>query len=211
MIVTSPPYKDSDGYSPELMRGFLAHSYRVLKDDSLLFLNFGHLAEDKLRPFRVALMAEEAKFKLGETFTWLKNHFRPIQGAKRVNNLTEFVFMFYKGNQPKLDRLSIGVPYKDKSNAKRFAGGRDLRCRGNIWEIPYQTINKKAEKLHNDRYPVGLPLFCMKLGRLPAGGVVLDPFMGSGTTASAAKLLAIDYIGFELNPVNIGTCEARLK
>lgn len=211
LSITSPPYKDEDGYTQELMTTFLAQTYRVLKKNSLFFLNFGHLAEDKLRPFLVLQMAVAAGFQLNDTFIWSKNHFKPIQGEKRVNNLTEFIFLLYKEKMPALDRLSIGVPYKDISNAKRFNGGLNLRCRGNVWEIPYQTINKRSEKLHHDRFPLGLPTFCIKLSKIPTGAVVLDPFMGSGTTAFAAKSLGKSYIGFDINPANIVTCEERLK
>lgn len=211
LAVTSPPYKDEDGYSDELITTVSKEVERVLKPNSLFFMNFGHLAEAKERPFKAMFLVLESGLKLGETFVWAKNHFKPIQGERRVNNLTEFVFMFYKGAMPKLDRLSIGVPYKDKSNAKRFSDGRDLRCRGNLWEIPYETINKKSEKLHNDRFPVGLPEFCIKLSGIENGSLVLEPFSGSGTTLLAAKNLNKSFIGFELNPVNIAVCEERLK
>jgi site-specific DNA-methyltransferase (adenine-specific) len=147
---------------------------------------------------------------LGETFTWVKNHYKPIQGKRRVNNLTEFVFMFYKGKMPELDRLSIGVPYKDISNAKRFSGGRNLRCRGNAWEIPYKTINSSKDKLHNDRFPIELPEMCIKLANLKAGSVIVDPFAGSGTTLLAAKNLGHNYIGFEKNPEHHATATKRL-
>src|SRR4051812_22241089 len=136
LVVTSPPYKDIDGYTDALMVSTFIDIKRALKPNSLFFLNFGHLAEEKERPFRVLLMAINHGFKLAETFVWVKNHFKPIQGKKRVNNLSEFVFLLYKGKMPDLDRLSIGVPYKDISNAKRFNGGINLRCRGNVWEIP---------------------------------------------------------------------------
>jgi site-specific DNA-methyltransferase (adenine-specific) len=211
LAITSPPYKDEDGYSDELMTTCLTHTFRVLKPNSLFFLNFGHLAEDKERPFRVLRMALMAGFQLNDTIVWAKNHFKPIQGNKRMNNLTEFVFLLYKDKMPVLNRLAIGVPYKDKSNAKRFNGGLDLRCRGNLWEIPYQTINKKIEKLHNDRFPIGLPTFCIKLSNVPDGGLVLDPFAGSGTTPLAAKNLNKRYIAFDLSSVNVATCEERLK
>lgn len=211
LTITSPPFKDADNFSPALIRDMAAEVWRLSKPNSLFFLNFGHLAEDKARPFKVLFMAMGPGFQLAETFVWAKNHFKPIQGRKRVNNLTEFIFMLYKGEMPDLDRLSIGVPYVDKSNAKRFNNGRDLRCRGNLWQIPYQTINKKSEKLHNDRFPVGLPEFCIKLSGIPDGATVLDPFSGSATVALASKNLKKSFIGFEINPSNHAICVERLK
>lgn len=209
ICITSPPYKDEDGYNPVLLSAIFNQCYRVLKNKSLFFLNFGHLAEDKFRPFNVCSYALNRGFYLNETIIWVKNHYRPIQGKTRLNNLSEFIFLLHKGTMPDLDRLAIGVPYVDKSNAKRFAGGRDLKCRGNVWYIPYETINSKDEKLHNDRFPLELPLTCLKLSGLKQG-TVLDPFAGSGTTCLAAKQLGFNYIGIEKNPINHAVAIKRL-
>lgn len=209
LVVTSPPYKDSDGYTDILMLDVFREVYRVQKDNTLLFLNFGHLAEDKFRPFRVCSLLMGLGYKLNDTIVWVKNHYKPIQGERRLNNLTEFIFMMYKGKMPKLNRLALGVPYKDKSNAKRFSGGRDLKCGGNVWYINYETITNSDEKLHNDRYPVELPERCIKVCGYPVK-IVLDPFFGSGTTGVAAKNLGKSYIGVEKDPENYQVALDRL-
>jgi len=191
-IVTSPPYKDEDGYTDELMVAWLEQAHRVLKTNSVLFMNFGHLAGFKSRAFRVAMMAEDVGFVWNDTITWVKNHYRPIQGYKRVNNLTEFIFILTKG-KPSLDRLAIGVPYADKSNIGRFAT-QDLKCRGNVWPLKYKTVQSKEQKRHNDRFPVDLPLWCLLLAGLEENSLVIDPFNGSGTTGIACKILGHRYI-----------------
>jgi site-specific DNA-methyltransferase (adenine-specific) len=197
LCVTSPPYKDADGYSDKLMIKCFAEVWRVLHNDSLFFLNFGHLAEDKFRPFRVCELAMWAGFKLNDTITWVKRQYRPLQGHKRLNNLSEFIFLMYKGKMPDLNRKAIGVPHEDKSNVKRW--GKDWKCASNVWTIGYETIQSREEKLHNDRFPVELPRRCIKLSGIVPRSVVLDPFMGSFTTAVAAKELGMYYTGFELN------------
>lgn len=209
LTCTSPPYKDEDGYSEGLIREVATQLHRVHLNNSLCFVNFGHLAEDKFRPFRVCQIFMECGWNLSETFTWVKNHYRPIQGQRRVNNLTEFVFMLSKGNVPVLNRLSIGIPYKDKSNVGRFAD-KDLKCRGNVWEIPYETITNKDQKGHNDRFPPRLPEYCIKLANLKYNSLVLDPFSGSGTTADAAKMLGFPYLGFEINREHFIYSQERL-
>lgn len=198
LAITSPPYKDSDGYTESLIENVCTELYRILTPNSLFFLNFGHLVEDKFRPFRVCQIAMECGFELNDTITWRKNHYKPIQGSKRLNNLSEFIFILYKGKMPKLNRLAIGIPYTDISNAKRFANGRNLKCRGNVWDIKYQTINSKSEKSHNDRFPDKLPELCIKLCDYPIV-TILDPFVGSGTTCKVAERLGFDSIGIEQN------------
>lgn len=208
-IVTSPPYKTSDGYTSLLMLHLFHHAWHALKDDGLMFVNFGHLAEDKMRPFKVAMLIEACGFKLQETFVWVKNHYRPIQGKRRVNNLTEFIFMFSKGDMPELDRLAVGIPYADKSNIGRYAVS-DLKCAGNVWNIAYDTIQSSEDKLHNDRFPLDLPLRCLKLAGVKPGQLVCDPFTGSGTTALACKQLGLNYVGWEINQTHYDTAIKRL-
>ena len=211
ICITSPPYKHEDGYNPVLISSIFYQIHRVLKNNSLFFMNFGHLANFKFRPFDVCDMAICRGFTLNDTIIWVKNHFTPLQGNKRLNNLTEFIFLLYKGDMPDLDRLAIGVPYTDKSNAARFSGGRDLRCGGNVWNIKYPTITKKEQRLHKDGFPVELPERCLKLSALPKGSVVLDPFMGAGSTALAAKNLGMNYVGFERNEEYYKISIERLK
>jgi len=198
VCITSPPYKDCDGYTGDLILDVFTDVYEIQKDNTLLFFNFGHLAEDKFRPFEAVRILMSIGYQLNDTIVWVKNHYKPIQGERRLNNLTEFIFVLYKGKMPKLNRLALGVPYKDKTNAKRFAGGRDLKCGGNVWYINYETITSSDEKLHNDRFPVELPERCIKLCGYPVN-VVLDPFFGSGTTGLAAMNLGKNYIGIERN------------
>ncbi len=208
--IFSPPYKNSDNFQEIDFHHLFSELYRVQKKNSLMFMNFGHLQEDKLRPFKVALKAEEAGWKTKETFIWLKTQYKPIQGKKCVNNLTEFIFMFYKKSMPDLDRLAIGVEYSDKNNIKRGYSDVDLRCGGNLWKIPYKTIQRKDQKPHFDVFPLQLPLNCLKLSGLKEG-VCLDVFAGSGTTGVAAAKLGLDFIGFEKNPIYKKVFEERMK
>ncbi len=218
LVITSPPYKDEDAFSWRLIEDTFSNLKPKLLPKSLLFVNFGHLAGYKSRPLKVALQIEDMGYMLQETFVWVKNHYRPIQGERRVNNLTEFVFMFsYKG-MPKLNRLAVGIPYADKGNIKRFAGGKDLKCAGNtwniqddegIWKIPYENLNPQQKKLHNDRFPLELPTKCIKLCNFPIVKC-FDPFSGSGTTLLACKNLGISGVGSEINPINYQVAKMRL-
>lgn len=195
LCVTSPPYKNKDGYSYGLMVKVFLQLYRIMKPNSLCFVNFGHLNESKSRPFEVCLCIETIGFKLMDTIIWVKNHYTPLQGDN-LNNLHEFIFMFRKGKMPHIDRLSIGVPYKDKSNIGRYSNV-DLKCGGNLWYIDYKTVTNSDQKTHKDGFPVELPIRCIKLSSIKKGSSVIDPFSGSATTGIAALKLGMNYVGIE--------------
>jgi len=80
------------------------------------------------------------------------------------------------------------------------------------------TVNKKSvwtiatkpySEAHFAVYPKELIVDCIKAG-CPRGGVVLDPFMGTGTTAIVSKKLDRNFIGFELNPKSIKISDKRI-
>lgn len=86
------------------------------------------------------------------------------------------------------------------------------RCRGNSWFVPYDTITNREEYRgnHPATYPVALIENCIKFSGLTSG-VLVDPFMGSGTSAVAAVNLELDYIGFDIDEDYIKFAEDRIK
>lgn len=96
-------------------------------------------------------------------------------------------------------RQLSGMPMKMTINPK----GRNMRC---VWKIPYEP----SHEAHYAMYPTRLVETPIKAG-CPEGGVVLDPFMGSGTTAVVARRLGRKYIGFEPNPEYAAICRKRLN
>ena len=109
-----------------------------------------------------------------------------------------------------LDRLAIGVPFKDKSNIARRGHAQDARCRGNTWFIPYRTVQTKAEKYnHPGTFPLDLPRWCIRLHGLP-NALVFDPFAGTGTTLVAAALEGGIGMGVELDPAYVAIALGRL-
>jgi site-specific DNA-methyltransferase (adenine-specific) len=144
-------------------------------------------------------------------------HFKPISSKRFVNDCHEYVFHFTKTGRVELDRLSIGVPYQDKSNIARWSHtrGSDLRCRGNTWFIPYQTIQSRAkERPHPATFPVQLAQLCIKLhGPAGAGRIqtMLDPFLGIGNSAVAAQRCSVKrFIGFEIDESYLTEAKRRL-
>ncbi|HUT82088.1 MAG TPA: site-specific DNA-methyltransferase [Candidatus Bathyarchaeia archaeon] len=220
IIVTSPPYNIGINYNKyndnlpfneylswidKVAKG----CFRVLKDDGSFFINIGDRPSDEFRSFLVANKISDY-FKLQNTIHWVKSiaipdneinigHYKPVNSNRYLNNSHEYIFHFTKDGNIELDKKAIGVPYADKSNIGRWKQAKeDLRCRGNQWFIPYDTVHEK--KIHPAMFPILLPEMCIKLhglGKKPL--VVLDPFMGVGTTARAARNLGCDYVGFEID------------
>jgi site-specific DNA-methyltransferase (adenine-specific) len=105
----------------------------------------------------------------------------------------------------------IGQDYKnpsDKRIAKRIAEGKTARLY-DWWEIN-QVKNVSSEKTE---HPCQMPYEVMRriIGILPDGYTIIDPFMGSGTTALACQELGRDFIGIELDEKYFEISKLRLN
>jgi site-specific DNA-methyltransferase (adenine-specific) len=191
-----------------------------MTDDGSFFLNVGATGADPWVAMDVANAFRET-FVLQNHIIWVKSvsigedtvgHFKPIASKRFLNNNHEAIFHFTKTGRVEVDRLAIGVPYKDKSNIARWQHAKaDVRCAGNTWFIPYPTVRSKAQKFdHPAGFPVALPERCLRLHGI-ADAVVLDPFLGAGTTLVAAERLGMRGIGLEIDGDYASAAVARLK
>jgi len=227
VVVTSPPYNLGIEYGTyqdnktheDYLKWCDDWAYeigRVLKSDGSFFLNLGDSSENPFFAFEVAM--EMGKFfELQNTIHWIKSisidrdaetdsygHFKPINSPRFLNDCHEYVFHFTSEGKTKLDRLAIGVPYADKTNIARWSHtkGKDKRCRGNTWFIPYKTIHQRAkQRPHPATFPTELAVKCIRLhGK--ANCIVLDPFLGIGHSGLAAKEcadLVSGFIGYDID------------
>jgi site-specific DNA-methyltransferase (adenine-specific) len=193
----------------------------VLAPDGSCFLNVGAKPTDPWVPLEVAQVARRY-FKLQNTIHWVKSiaidrevageaagfsrdlavgHYKPINSERFVNDCHEFIFHFTPAGRTRLDRRAVGVPYQDASNVRRWAtAGAGLRCRGNTWFIPYETIQRRdRDRPHPASFPPRVPEQCVRLHGVSRAGTVLDPFLGLGATALAAVRLGLDFVGIELD------------
>ena len=238
VIITSPPYnvgKDYGKYEDRRPRseylewmGEVARAMRrVLAGDGSLFLNIGGTLRDPWIPFDVAQVFREF-FVLQNVIIWLKSiaisredsptvpediilgHYTPTSSRRYHHSCFEFIFHFTKEGDVELDKMAIGVPYKDKSNIGRWRSvSSDRRDRGNVWFIPYETRQRSLP--HPCTFPVRLPMMCILDHGLDKVDLVLDPFMGIGTTAVACVRLGVDFIGFEIDPEYVRIAERRVE
>jgi len=217
--------KYSDDKTPEAYLDWMvevgAGISRVLAAEGSFFLNVGSRPKEPWNAWEVAARMRPT-FVLQNVIHWVKSiaipkadagdyanvagdiavgHYKPIGGDRFLHDCHEYIFHFTKRGTTKLDRLAVGVPYQDKSNIGRWAKAReDLRCRGNTWFIPYETIRDRAsQRPHPSTFPVRLPEMCLRLHGLERTRLVLDPFLGLGSSGVAALRLGKRFVGFEID------------
>jgi site-specific DNA-methyltransferase (adenine-specific) len=219
IVVTSPPYNLGTKYKSYtdrlpreeylwFMRNVFTELKRVMREEAHFFLNVGFSNKDPWVAMDVAMMARDL-FVLQNQICWVKSltieesygHFKPINSKRYLNNCFEHIYHFTKTGNVSVDRLSIGVPYKDKSNCSRWKKAKsDIRCRGNVWYLPYTTIQRTSEKgNHPAIFPEVLVETCLKLAGADSDSLVLDPFSGVGTTLTVCKRMNVPAIGIELD------------
>src|SRR4029450_6897436 len=141
-------------------------------------------------------------------------HFKPINSPRFLNDCHEYVFHFTTSGRVELNRLALGVPYQDKSNIARWrhTRGDDLRCRGNTWFVPYQTIqSREKERPHPATFPVQLVGWGIRLHGASTIETMLDPFFGIGNSAVAAQRCGVKkFIGFEIDEAYLAEAKRRI-
>ena len=116
-------------------------------------------AARSVRPAKYHSLDQVDQYRRKEWQIVSRGHFKPISSQRFLNDCHEYIFHFTKSGRVEIDRLALGVPYQDKSNIARWShtSGRDRRCRGNTWFIPYETIqSRQKERPHPATFPVEL-------------------------------------------------------
>ena len=242
LVVTSPPYNLGVKYKSfedtasredflAWCRRWATELKRVMADDGSFFLNVGAAPANPLMPHQLLLEltgGDEPLFVLQNTFHWVKSitvetregesisagHFKPINSKRFVNDCHEYVFHLTKTGKVPLDRKAAGVPYVHKSNINRWGHteGEDLRCRGNTWFIPYDTIRSRDEQRpHPATFPVALAERCILLHGKGPGTRLLDPFLGIGSSAVASQSIGVEqFTGIEIDEGYLEVARERL-
>ncbi|MBP5531399.1 MAG: site-specific DNA-methyltransferase [Lentisphaeria bacterium] len=213
LVVTSPPYNIGKPYGKytdkielddwkHLIKDITAEVFRVLKDDGSFFLNlspipYGAQKEILPLPFIGYEIMKNAGFHLRNMITWTFNNMQNctnrLSGRYEniiwgVKNLDDYVF--------NLD--AVRVPYITK-NDKRLVGGKG-RNPTDVWY--FNRVNNMTKQSLGLTHPTIYPLEMIeRIVRMSSNedDYVLDPFLGSGTTAVAALRLNRRAIGFELD------------
>ena len=223
------------------LQSVFAECRRVLKDDGTLWLNLGdkYRNGDLLgMPWRVALSLKDDGWMLRSDIIWHKPNAMPSSVKNRPTTDHEYVFLFAKKRNYYYDIDSIRESHITFSSGSRMKGGRNHfgkkngtpekgknegdsnlhdgrwdqafhpkgRNRRTVWEIPLS----KFRGVHFSVFPDRLVELCLLAG-CPENGVVLDPFIGSGTTAVVAQRLGRKYVGIDSNPEYCEMARRRLN
>ena len=233
VVVTSPPYNLGKDYKTSTDKlawaeylSWTGEWGRALyefgtSEHCHFFLNVGSSPTNPLVPFWVLEAMLSAGWVLQNEIIWVKaislgddsiGHYKPINSPRFINQTHENIWHFTKTGTEPIDRLAVGVPYKDKTNLKRWKGvSQDLRCQGNSWFMPYPTTQeRRANKLHPCPFPAELPSRCIRLAGAHPGLKVLDPFCGTGETLLVASQMGLEGVGIDLNPEFLEVAAERL-
>jgi site-specific DNA-methyltransferase (cytosine-N4-specific) len=140
-------------------------------------------------PWRVAFGMQQDGWYLRNDVIWHKPNPMPEAVKDRCAKSHEHIFLFSKSPKYYFDDKAIAEPSSDVNSVN------ETKVRRDVW-----TLNTSMYKgAHFAVFPMEIPELCIKAGS-KEGDIILDPFMGSGTTAVVAKRLSRKWIGIELNP-----------
>ncbi len=232
LVVTSPPYDNIRTYNGF---DFNLHAtgeqlFRVLRDGGIAVM----VIQDQTKNFAKTLTSfktivdwcDNIGFKLFETVIYKKHGAEGAWWNTRFRVDHEYMPIFLKGERPQyFDKEPLKIPSKWggqtlTGGATRLTSGKTLKarpikinpfkCRGTVWDYSTCGDGTRLKHQHPATFPDKIPFdfiqcFC------PPEGIVLDPFMGSGTTALAAIELERKYIGFDISKEYCDLAEKRIK
>jgi len=223
-IITSPPYfkqreygklegevgtKGSQEQYREDLTVILKDLYSILKDTGIMCFNIDNPIRRNgfldLSCWDFVPLIRNIGFRLIGTIIWYDRTKIPITSKKLLKHNYEPVFLFAKTREYTFNKDEIRVPY----SREKYWGRRDWTPhpkgadKGDVWDIVHFRGNMSVKGDKYDRigvatFPVELIDNLMKLGS-NEGDMILDPFMGSGTTMDVARRLKRSCTGIEIN------------
>ena len=223
LTITSPPYDSLriyNGYSFDF-ESVAKSLFKIIKPGGVLVWIVGDetlKGSETGTSFRQALGLKEAGFNLHDTMIWRKTNPMPKFKHKRYSDVFEYMFVLSKG-QPKtfnplmqpskrageLYDYTAKLKTTGKVRQKKTFNINSEKYRDNIWEI--------AVARNTTEHPAVFPESLVSdhiISWSNEGDIVYDPFIGSGTTALAAKKLNRSYIGSEISKEYCALAESRI-
>jgi site-specific DNA-methyltransferase (adenine-specific) len=207
-VITSPPYWDLKDYGSEDQIGAEDGSYeeyqdrltsvweecyKSLREDGSIWIVVDTVMERgdlKLLPHDITERCSEIGFHFQDMIVWYKPTAIAGMSERNVVNKKEYIICMSKGEEPYLNEGSVDdcadSMYSDEDNL------------GNLWRFPVKRGTSGQNVLHKAPYPKKLIDRIINIST-SEGDAVLDPFLGSGTTACSALTLGRECVGYEIN------------
>jgi site-specific DNA-methyltransferase (adenine-specific) len=221
LMITSPPYNASKEYDDDLslqeyldlLRGAFSETYRVLINGGRACVNVANLGRRPYIPLSdyISRMMIEIGFIMRGEIIWNKaasaspsTAWGSWQSAANptLRDVHEYILVFSKGSYRR-ERTKEELLQKQNTITKE----QFMEWTKSIW-----TMNAESAKRigHPAPFPEALPARLIQLYSF-TGDIVLDPFMGSGTTAVAAVKANRNYIGYDISAEYIKLAHDRIK
>lgn len=226
LVVTSPPHNVGKPYEKRLaleeyvaqQQQVIEESVRVLKPNGSICWQVGnYVHQGEVVPLDILLypIFKDLGLKLRNRIVWAFGH--GLHARKRLSGRYEVVLRFAKSDDYIFHLDAIRVPQK-YPNKRYFKGpkkgelsGHPLgKNPGDVWEIPNVKANHGEKTQHPAQFPVEL-IERLVLALTDPGDWVLDPFIGSGTTAIAALLHGRRVVGADIVPEYLAIARERLR
>ena len=232
LVVTSPPYDNLRTYNGfELdLHAVGKELFRIIKDGGVVAM----VIQDQTKNFSKTLTSfrtivdwcDNIGFKLFETCIYHKNGTEGAWWNQRFRVDHEYIPLFFKGEKPQyFNKEPLKIPSKHGGKVMTGSGNRRtdgqttstvtrpiniMKCRGTVWDYMMAGDKNPLKHKHPAVFPDQIPIdiitcFC------PENGVVLDPFIGCGSTAVSAAKLKRHFIGFDISQEYVELAQERLK
>ena len=233
LVVTSPPYFAGKEYETALGEGHVPASYRdylqmltevfaecvrKLEPGGRIAVNVANLGR---RPYRslgadvITILQDDLKLLLRGEIVWVKGQgasgstaWGSFQSAANpvLRDLTERVIVASKG---RFDRALARRQREDQGLPAEVSIFKDdfMEATTDVWELPTESAKRVG---HPAPFPVELPLRLIELYTY-RGDVVLDPFIGSGSTAVAAVRSERSFVGYDTDPTYVELARERVE
>jgi len=215
-MITSPPYNVSKEYDDDLslkdyldlLRNSFKETYRVLVNGGRACINVANLGRKPYIPLSdfISTMMIDMGFKMRGEIIWNKAASASPSTAwgswmsaanPILRDIHEYILVFSKGD------------YSRKRNNKENSISKEdfMAWTKSLWTMKAESAKRIG---HPAPFPIELPYRLINLYSFKED-IVLDPFMGSGTTAIAALKSRRKYVGYEINQDYLTLCERRIK
>lgn len=227
LLVTSPPYyvgKEYDrsssvsDFERQMEKTLEGARHKIKPSGSMCWQVGYHVSDNAAVPLDVIIynvVARYPEFKLRNRIIWTFGH--GTHSSRRFSGRHETILWFTNGEGYAFDLDSVRVPqrYPGKKHYKgpkkgTWSGNPNGKNPEDVWDIPNVKAKHVEKTLHPCQFPTALVRRLVR-ALTPAGGLVVDPYMGVGTTAVACALEGRRFAGCDLQPKYVSIARARVE